>query len=118
MSWLSLKPRQTILSHHLFYGDLLTQGFHDFAEFIAEDVGTVDSGLNSVVLANNNEMILLPLNEPTYGTKRKSQIQTYLGDLPPPPLFPPLLPLLLVLRHIHHYLHHKYNHNLKAFDRP
>jgi 4-hydroxyphenylpyruvate dioxygenase len=53
-------------------------GFHDFAEFVAEDVGTVDSGLNSVVLANNNEMVLLPLNEPTYGTKRKSQIQTYL----------------------------------------
>lgn len=38
-------------------------GFHEFAEFVAEDVGTVDSGLNSVVLANNNEMILLPLNE-------------------------------------------------------
>ena len=53
-------------------------GFHDFAEFVAEDVGTVDSGLNSVVLANNNEMVLLPLNEPTYGTTRKSQIQTYL----------------------------------------
>ncbi len=30
-------------------------GFHEFAEFVAEDVGTVDSGLNSVVLANNNE---------------------------------------------------------------
>lgn len=54
------------------------QGFHEFAEFVAEDVGTVDSGLNSVVLANNDEMILLPINEPTYGTKRKSQIQTYL----------------------------------------
>eukprot|EP01035_Chromulina_nebulosa_P017833 gene17833-23445_t len=53
-------------------------GFHEFAEFIAEDVGTVDSGLNSVVLANNKENILLPLNEPTFGTKRKSQIQTYL----------------------------------------
>jgi hypothetical protein len=38
----------------------------------------VDSGLNSCVLANNNEMILLPVNEPTYGTRRKSQIQTYL----------------------------------------
>lgn len=55
-----------------------TQGFHEFAEFVAGDVGTVDSGLNSVVLANNNEMVLLPLNEPTFGTKRKSQIQTYL----------------------------------------
>ena len=53
-------------------------GFHDFAEFVSEDVGTVDSGLNSVVLANNNEFILLPLNEPTFGTRRKSQIQTYL----------------------------------------
>ena len=53
-------------------------GFHEFAEFVADDVGTVDSGLNSVVLANTNEMVLLPLNEPTFGTKRKSQIQTYL----------------------------------------
>lgn len=53
-------------------------GFHEFAEFTAEDVGTVDSGLNSMVLASNNEMVLLPVNEPTYGTRRKSQIQTYL----------------------------------------
>jgi 4-hydroxyphenylpyruvate dioxygenase len=28
-------------------------GFHEFAEFTAEDVGTAESGLNSVVLANN-----------------------------------------------------------------
>ena len=53
-------------------------GFHEFSEFTAEDVGTIDSGLNSMVLANNNEMILLPVNEPTHGTRRKSQIQTYL----------------------------------------
>lgn len=53
-------------------------GFHTFAEFVAEDVGTVDSGLNSVVLASNNEKVLLPLNEPTFGTSKKSQIQTYL----------------------------------------
>ena len=53
-------------------------GFHEFAEFVSDDVGTVDSGLNSMVLANNSEMILLPVNEPTLGTKRKSQIQTYL----------------------------------------
>ena len=31
-----------------------------------------------MVLANNSEFILLPVNEPTFGTKRKSQIQTYL----------------------------------------
>ncbi|XP_006357690.1 4-hydroxyphenylpyruvate dioxygenase [Solanum tuberosum] len=53
-------------------------GFHEFAEFTAEDVGTAESGLNSVVLANNDETVLFPLNEPVYGTKRKSQIQTYL----------------------------------------
>lgn len=53
-------------------------GFHEFAEFLALDVGTVDSGLNSVVLASNDERVLLPLNEPTHGTRRRSQIQTYL----------------------------------------
>eukprot|EP00270_Netrium_digitus_P020500 TRINITY_DN8479_c0_g1_i1.p1 TRINITY_DN8479_c0_g1~~TRINITY_DN8479_c0_g1_i1.p1 ORF type:complete len:452 (+),score=94.12 TRINITY_DN8479_c0_g1_i1:133-1488(+) len=53
-------------------------GFHEFAEFTAEDVGTDDSGLNSMVLASNNEMVLLPINEPTFRTRRKSQIQTYL----------------------------------------
>jgi len=53
-------------------------GFHEFAEFVAADVGTVDSGLNSMVVANNNEKVLLPVNEPTFGTPRKSQIQTYL----------------------------------------
>lgn len=53
-------------------------GLHEFSEFTAEDVGTVDSGLNSMVLASNNEFVLLPINEPTTGTRRKSQIQTYL----------------------------------------
>jgi len=52
-------------------------GYHPFAEFTPEDIGTVDSGLNSVVLACDSEAVLLPLNEPTEG-KRKSQIQTYL----------------------------------------
>ena len=32
----------------------------------------------SVVLSCNNQKVLLPLNEPTFGTRRKSQIQTYL----------------------------------------
>ncbi len=53
-------------------------GFHEYSEFTAEDVGTVDSGLNSMVLANNSEFVLLPVNEPTFGTKRKSQIQNFL----------------------------------------
>lgn len=52
-------------------------GFHPFAEFTSEDVGTVDSGLNSIVLASDSESVLLPLNEPTEG-RRKSQIQTFL----------------------------------------
>ena len=30
------------------------------------------------MLASNNEMVILPINEPTFGTPRKSQIQTYL----------------------------------------
>lgn len=51
---------------------------HEFSEFTAADIGTVDSGLNSMVLANNNEMVLMPINEPTFGTARRSQIQTYL----------------------------------------
>ncbi|RRT43600.1 hypothetical protein B296_00037040 [Ensete ventricosum] len=53
-------------------------GFHEFAEFTADDIGTAESGLNSVVLANNEETVLVPLNEPVHGTKRRSQIQTYL----------------------------------------
>jgi len=53
-------------------------GLHEFSEFTAEDVGTVDSGLNSMVMANNDETVLLPVNEPTFGTRRKSQIQSYL----------------------------------------
>ena len=30
------------------------------------------------MLASNNERVLLPVNEPTVGSKRKSQILTYL----------------------------------------
>lgn len=53
-------------------------GWHEFAEFVASDVGTENSGLNSMVVANNSEFVLMPINEPIHGTKRKSQIQTYL----------------------------------------
>jgi hypothetical protein len=42
-------------------------GFHEFSEFTAEDIGTLDSGLNSMVVANNNEYVLMPVNEPTFG---------------------------------------------------
>lgn len=37
----------------------------------------MDSGLNSTVLASDNEMVILPVNEPTFGTRRKSQIQVH-----------------------------------------
>eukprot|EP00005_Dracoamoeba_jomungandri_P005859 CAMPEP_0174260376 /NCGR_PEP_ID=MMETSP0439-20130205/9672_1 /TAXON_ID=0 /ORGANISM="Stereomyxa ramosa, Strain Chinc5" /LENGTH=419 /DNA_ID=CAMNT_0015344607 /DNA_START=8 /DNA_END=1267 /DNA_ORIENTATION=- len=53
-------------------------GWHEFAEFVSSDIGTENSGLNSMVLANNSEMVLLPINEPTQGTKIKSQIQMFL----------------------------------------
>ena len=53
--------------------------FHEFAEFTDEDVGTCENGLNSVVLANNEEIVLLPLIEPMFGTKRKSQIYKGVG---------------------------------------
>ena len=46
-----------------------------------QDVGTLDSGLNSVVLASNNEMVIMPVNEPTFGTPRKSQIQVRFSKL-------------------------------------
>ncbi|KAJ9707251.1 hypothetical protein PVL29_002303 [Vitis rotundifolia] len=52
--------------------------FHELAEFMVEDGGTSESRLNSVVLACNNEIVLLLLNEPVFGIKRKNQIQTYL----------------------------------------
>ena len=37
-------------------------GYHEFAEFNSADVGTLDSGLNSIVLASGTERVLLPLN--------------------------------------------------------
>lgn len=49
-------------------------GLHEFAEFTAADVGTAESGLNSVVLANDEETVLIPINEPVHGTRRRSQI--------------------------------------------
>ncbi|MCL7029576.1 hypothetical protein MKW94_007794 [Papaver nudicaule] len=53
-------------------------GFHEFAQFAADDIGTSQSGLNSVALGNNEESVLLNMTEPVYGTERKSQIQTFL----------------------------------------
>ncbi|KAL6184288.1 hypothetical protein ACLB2K_045692 [Fragaria x ananassa] len=55
-------------------------GFHEFtrsSQWRTSGLARA-AGLNSVVLASNDEMVLLSMNEPVYGTKRKSQIQTYL----------------------------------------
>ncbi|GKC30965.1 4-hydroxyphenylpyruvate dioxygenase [Tanacetum coccineum] len=52
----------------------LFTGFHEFAEFTAEDFKKIESGTNSVVLACNNENVIMSLNEPVYGTKRKSKL--------------------------------------------
>jgi len=49
----------------------------NFAEFTADEVGTPNSGLNSIVLNPLNSSILLPLNEGVDGLL-KSQINTYL----------------------------------------
>ncbi|KAL8511683.1 hypothetical protein ACS0TY_018198 [Phlomoides rotata] len=51
-------------------------GFHEFAEFTAWDVGMAKSWLNSMVLANNEKNMLIPLNGPVFGAKRKSQNKT------------------------------------------
>lgn len=51
-------------------------GFHQFAHFDDKDISTEYSALRSVVMANHNERIKFPINEPAEG-KRKSQIQEY-----------------------------------------
>ncbi|MBM3274967.1 MAG: 4-hydroxyphenylpyruvate dioxygenase [Candidatus Sericytochromatia bacterium] len=51
-------------------------GFHQFAHFDEKDVSTEHSALRSVVMANHNERVKFPINEPAEG-KRKSQIQEY-----------------------------------------
>ena len=63
---------------------------HQCLGCVLQDVGTLDSGLNSIVLASNNEMVILPINEPTFGTPRKSQIQVRSGAPCAPPAPPPV----------------------------
>lgn len=59
-------------------------GFHEFVEYVAEDVGSDrESGLNAVVLANNHENVLLVFAEPAvllHGSSegKKSLTQNYL----------------------------------------
>lgn len=52
-------------------------GFHTFASFTKEEIQTPWTSLNSEVLSNNNNRVLLPINESAEG-KKESQILEYL----------------------------------------
>jgi 4-hydroxyphenylpyruvate dioxygenase len=54
-----------------------TMGFRLYQHFDDKDIGTEYSALMSKVMANSNERIKFPINEPAAG-KRKSQIEEYL----------------------------------------
>ena len=58
-----------------FYREVM--GFRLFKHFDDEDISTEYSALMSKVMANGNERVKFPLNEPAAG-KRKSQIEEYL----------------------------------------
>jgi 4-hydroxyphenylpyruvate dioxygenase len=58
-----------------FYEDVL--GWHRFWSVDDKDINTQYSSLRSVVMANNNEKIKIPINEPADGIK-KSQIQEFI----------------------------------------
>lgn len=58
-----------------FYGNVL--GFRNLITFDDEDISTEYSSLMSKVMANGNDRIKLPINEPAPG-KKKSQIEEYL----------------------------------------
>ncbi|EOX93122.1 Phytoene desaturation 1 [Theobroma cacao] len=60
-------------------------GFHEFAEFTAENVGTSESGLNSVVLANNDEMVLLAMSEPNPERNEEENGNWRFRVIPSPP---------------------------------
>jgi len=57
-----------------FYSKIF--GFHKLISFDDKDISTAYSALKSTVMANDNEVIKLPINEPAKG-KRKSQIEEY-----------------------------------------
>jgi 4-hydroxyphenylpyruvate dioxygenase len=58
-----------------FYGDVM--GFRNLLTFDDKDISTEYSSLMSKVMANGNDRIKFPINEPAPG-KRKSQIDEYL----------------------------------------
>jgi 4-hydroxyphenylpyruvate dioxygenase len=58
-----------------FYRDVM--GFREYQHFDDKDISTEYSALMSKVMANGNDRIKFPINEPAEG-KRKSQIEEYL----------------------------------------
>ena len=54
-----------------------TMGFYNMLHFTDKDISTEYSALMSKVMANGNERIKFPINEPAEG-KKKSQIEEYL----------------------------------------
>ena len=58
-----------------FYRDVM--GFRLYQHFDDKDISTEYSALMSKVMANGNERVKFPINEPAEG-KRKSQIEEYL----------------------------------------
>ena len=58
-----------------YYAD--TMGFYNMLHFTDDDISTEYSALMSKVMANGNERIKFPINEPAEG-KKKSQIEEYL----------------------------------------
>ena len=58
-----------------FYYDVM--GFKKFASFDDTDISTEYTALQSIVVANENERIKFPINEPAKGLK-KSQIEEYI----------------------------------------
>jgi len=52
-------------------------GFHTFSKFTKEEIETEYTALNSEVLSNDTQTVLLPINEPAK-KKRESQITEYL----------------------------------------
>ena len=58
-----------------FYADVM--GFRQYQHFDDKDISTEYSALMSKVMANGNDRIKFPINEPAKG-KRKSQIEEYI----------------------------------------
>ncbi len=58
-----------------FYRDVM--GFREYQHFDDKDISTEYSALMSKVMANGNDRVKFPINEPAEG-KRKSQIEEYL----------------------------------------